>query len=153
MKDWKIPNEPDLHAPESTTVFAFPRQAPKGAVTREDVSALDHLALWSIYREYWTDHNPSVTINVREDEWLEVASWVYSNWDKVGGISFLPYSEHIYKQAPYTEVDADTYDIALAEFPKEVRWADLGLYELIDSTNGARELACAADNCEVVDLA
>lgn len=152
LKDWKVPNEPDVMKPDTTTVFSFPIKAPKDAVVREEVGALDHLALWAIYREHWTDHNPSVTINVREDEWLEVANWVYTNWDKVGGISFLPYSEHVYAQAPYQEIDEDQYDAAMREFPQQIRWADLSFYELLDSTTGAQTLACSADGCEVVDI-
>ena len=152
LKDWKVPNEPDVMKPDTTTVFSFPIKAPKDAVIRDEVGALDHLQLWSIYREHWTDHNPSVTVNVRDDEWLEVANWVYSNWDNVGGISFLPYSEHVYAQAPYQAVDEDTWMLTAAEFPRNIRWADLSFYELMDSTTGAQSLACAADGCDVVDI-
>jgi ribonucleoside-triphosphate reductase len=108
--------------------------------------------LWSIYRENWTDHNPSVTVNVKDDEWLEVANWVYSNWDAVGGISFLPATDHVYAQAPYQEVDEDGYNAAVEAFPNEIRWADLAFYELFDSTTGSQSLACSADGCEVVDI-
>lgn len=152
MKDSGVPNEPDVMKPDVNTVFYFPVKAPKGAVTREQVTAIDHLKLWAIYREHWTDHNPSVTINVRDDEWLEVANWVYNNWESVGGISFLPHSEHVYAQAPYQEVNADRYQVTVASFPIEVRWADLSFYELMDSTSGSQELACTAGACEVVDL-
>lgn len=155
MKDYGIPNEPDVMKPNDTTVFSFPIAAPEGAVTRDEISAIQHLKLWTIYRTYWTHHNPSVTINVREDEWMSVGAWVYENWDKVGGISFLPYSEHVYQQAPYQEIDEATYFHAVNAMPAEVRWADLPMYEMFDGTIGARELACAADGtgCEVVDIA
>ena len=151
--DYDVPSEPDVTKPETTRVFSFPISAPPGAVTRDQVSALDQLRLWSIYREHWTDHNPSVTITVRDDEWLAVGAWVYEHWTKVGGISFLPYSDHTYQQAPYQEITEQEYVKLASEFPS-IRWADLGLYELLDGTNGSRELSCAADGsgCEVVDL-
>lgn len=155
MSDYGVPAEPDVMKPDTNTVFSFPMRAPEGAVTRDQISALQHLKLWALYREHWTDHNPSVTINVRDEEWLEVANWVYQNWDKVGGISFLPHSEHTYQQAPYQEITEAQYLKALAEFPGEIKWADLSYYEVQDGTSGSRELACAADGsgCEVVDLA
>jgi len=153
LKDIGIPNEPDAMKPEESTVFSFPVKAPNNAVLREDTSAIEHLSLWKIYREYWTDHNPSVTINVREDEWLQVGAWVFDNWEDVGGISFLPYSEHQYLQAPYQEVTEAQYKEHLASMPNDIRWADLSVYELEDSMAGAQTLACAADgNCEVVDI-
>lgn len=155
MKDAGIPHEPDVRRPDDHTVFYFPVKAPEGAITRQHVSAIEHLALWSIYRKHWTDHNPSITVNVRDDEWLEVGSWVYSNWDKVGGIAFLPYTEHVYAQAPYQECDEVTYKEFADRMPEEIRWADLGIYELMDSTIGGQELACVAGSgsCEVVDIA
>ena len=154
LKDYKIPNEPDVMKPETNTVFSFPIAAPKGAVTRDQISAIDHLNLWAIYKEHWADHSVSVTVNVRDDEWLDVAGWVYSNFDRVTGISFLPHSDHTYQQAPYQEIDADTFTVLEGDFPTAIRWADLSFYETDDGTAGSRELACAADGtgCEVVDL-
>ena len=154
LTDYGVPCEPDLMAPDSTVVFSWPVAAPKDAVVQADVSALEHLALWSIYREHWTDHNPSVTISVAENEWLAVGTWVFENWDKVGGISFLPRDEHTYQQAPYQKVDEETYTAFVEKFPKSLHWSDLGLYELMDSTSGGRELACSADGsgCDVVDI-
>ena len=152
LKDYGIPNEADVMKPDTNTVFYFPVKAPKNAVTRDEVSAIDHLSLWAVYREFWTDHNPSVTINVREDEWLEVGSWVFENWDRIGGVSFLPFSEHTYAQAPYQEVDEDAYHEALKKMPKDVRWADLALYELMDTTNNSHDLACSSGSCEIVDI-
>lgn len=152
LKDSGIPNEPDVMKPESSTVFSFPVKAPKNAITREDTSALDHLALWSVYREHWTDHNPSVTINVREDEWLAVGNWVYENWDKVGGISFLPFSEHTYQQAPYQEISKEAYEAAVASMPSDIHWSSLSLYEMMDTTTGMATLACSGADCEVVDI-
>lgn len=153
MVESKIPNEPDVMKPDTNVVFSFPMAAPKGSVTREQVGALDHLDLWLVYRENWADHSVSVTVNVRDEEWLDVSSWVYRNFDKVTGISFLPYSDHVYQQAPYQEIDAETYERLVSEFPTSVRWADLVFYENEDGTVGSRELACTADgNCEVVDI-
>jgi ribonucleoside-diphosphate reductase alpha chain len=153
MKDSGVPHEPDVMAPDKTTVFSFPIAAPKHAVTRAEVSALDHLALYKVYREHWAEHTVSITVNVKPEEWVAVAAWVYDNWNSLAGVSFLPYSEHTYQQAPYTEVSADEYATAVASFPAAVRYADLSFYEHEDGTIGARELACSADTgCEVVDL-
>ena len=152
MKDIGIKNEPNVMKPDTDTVFFFPIEAPKGAVTRETVTAIDHLSLWSMYRENWTDHNPSVTVNVKEEEWLSVGTWVYENWDKVGGVSFLPYSEHTYAQAPYQEVTEEEFLAVKKETPTKIRWSDLSLYELMDSTTGTGDLACVAGNCEIVDI-
>ena len=154
LTDYGVPSEPDVMKPDLNTVFSFPVSAPPGAVTRDQISALDHLKLWAMYRKHWTDHNPSVTVNVREDEWLAVGAWVYENWDHIGGISFLPYSDHVYQQAPYQEITEEQYVKLANDFPY-IRWADLGLYELLDGTSGGRELSCAADGsgCDVVDLA
>lgn len=154
MKDAGIPNEPDVMKPNDTTVFYFPIAAPKEAVTRDQVSALNHLRLWSIYREHYTDHNPSVTISVAEDEWMDVGAYVYKNWDNMGGIAFLPRFDHVYSQAPYTEVTEEEYFHAVEAMPNEIRWADLGIYELKDSTSGTGTLACSADGtgCDSVDI-
>ncbi len=153
MKDSGVPHEPDVMAPDKTTVFSFPIAAPKHAVTRTDVSALDHLALYKVYREHWAEHTVSITVNVKPEEWVAVAAWVYENWNSLAGVSFLPYSEHTYQQAPYTEVSADEYEAAVAKMPKSVRFEDLAFYEREDGTTGARELACSSDTgCEVVDL-
>lgn len=154
LADSGIPAEPDVMKPDTNTVFSFPVAAPKGAVTRDQISALDHLALWLVYKENWADHSVSVTVSVREDEWLDVAGWVYKNFDNITGISFLPYADHVYQQAPYQEITQEEFEKAASEFPKEVRWSDLSFYETEDGTTGSRELACAADGtgCEVVDL-
>lgn len=152
MKDVGIPNEPDVTKPDSTTVFSFPQKAPDGAVTRDQVSALEHLEIWKVYKTCWTEHNPSVTINVKEEEWIEVANWVYKNWEFIGGISFLPFSEHTYKQAPYQDCTEADYYLAAADMPKEIDWTDLQAYEFEDTTTGSSTLACTASNCEVVDV-
>lgn len=152
MKDVGIPHEPDVMKPDHTTVFSFPQAAPQGAVTRKDVTAIEHLEIWKAYKTHWTEHNPSVTINVREDEWIEVANWVYDNWEFVGGISFLPYSEHTYKQAPYQDCTEADYFLAKAQMPESIDWSMLSAYEFEDTTSGSQTLSCSAGNCEVVDV-
>lgn len=153
MKDAGVPNEPDVMKPEETTVFSFPVAAPKGAVTRDQVSAITHLELYRVYRKHWAEHTVSVTVNVKPEEWVEVAAWVYRNWNDLAGVSFLPYSEHTYAQAPYQEIGAEEFAALLEESPKSIRFADLVFYETEDTTKGARELACSADTgCEVVDI-
>ena len=152
MKDAGIPHEPDVMKPDHTTVFSFPQAAPKGAVTRKDIAAIEHLEIWKAYKTHWTEHNPSVTINVRESEWIEVANWVYENWEFVGGISFLPYSEHTYKQAPYQDCTEADYFLAKAAMPEEINWSLLSTYEFEDTTTGTQSLSCTAGNCEIVDV-
>ncbi len=152
MKDAGIPNEPDVMKPDSTTVFTFPQKAPEGAITRNDLTALEHLEIWKAYKTFWTEHNPSVTISVREDEWIQVAEWVYSNWEYIGGISFLPYSDHTYQQAPYQDATETDYKQWSAEMPKKIDWTDLQAYEFEDTTTGSQTLSCTAGNCEVVDV-
>jgi ribonucleoside-diphosphate reductase alpha chain len=152
MKDVGIPSEPDVAAPDTTTVFYFPQKAPEGALTRNDLTAVEHLEIWKVYKQHWTEHNPSVTINVREHEWIDVANWVYNNWDDVGGISFLPYSDHVYKQAPYQDCDQTDYKRLMLDMPEDIDWSLLSAYEQEDTTTGTQALSCTAGNCEVVDI-
>jgi ribonucleoside-triphosphate reductase len=152
LNDIGIPNEPDAMAPNTSTVFSFPVKAPEGAQSGREVSAIDHLNIWKVYKKHWTEHNPSITIQVKDDEWVDVASWVYENWEDVGGLSFLPFSDHVYEQAPYQDITKEEYEAAVAKMPESIRWSDLSLYELIDSTTGSQELACVAGDCDVVDL-
>ena len=152
MKAQGIPNEPDVGKPESTTVFSFPVNAPRNAITRDDMTAIEQLELWLMYQRYWCEHKPSVTINVKPNEWMEVGAWVYENFDEVSGVSFLPYDGGTYAQAPYQEIDADKYSEAKAMMPKAIDWTLLSEYEKEDTTSGGRELACTAGVCEVVDL-
>jgi len=147
-----IPAEPDVMKPDSTTVFSFPMQSPVGAVTRTKMSAIEQLELWLLYQRYWCEHKPSVTISVKEEEWMDVGSWVYEYFDDVSGISFLPYSEHTYKQAPYQDISADEYSELKALMPQSIDWSALQEFEKEDTTSGGRELACTAGVCEVVDL-
>ena len=147
-----IPSEPDVMKPDSTTVFSFPMKSPSGAVTRTDMTAIEQLDLWLLYQRHWCEHKPSVTISVKENEWMEVGSWVYENFDEVSGISFLPFSEHTYQQAPYQDIDKDKYTELFARMPDAVDWSLLPEFEKEDNTSGGRELACSAGVCEVVDL-
>jgi ribonucleoside-diphosphate reductase alpha chain len=152
LKDSGIPNEPDVMKPDETTVFYFPQKAPKNATVTKDLTAVDHLEMWKIYRTYWTEHNPSVTINVHEDEWLRVGAWVFDNFDSIGGVSFLPASEHTYKQAPYQEISKDEYEEWVKKSPSNIQWDMLSLYEKEDGTTGTQELSCVAGECEIVDI-
>jgi len=138
--------------PESTTVFSFPMASPRGAVTRTILSAVEQLELWLTYQRHWCEHKPSVTINVKEHEWLEVAAWVYKHFDEVSGISFLPFDNHTYKQAPYQDCTEDEYEAMIVQMPRTVNWSKLQEFEKEDTTSGGRELACTADACEIVDL-
>jgi len=147
-----IPNEPDVMKPDSTTVFSFPMQSPKSAITRTGMTAIEQLELWLMYQRHWCEHKPSVTISVKEHEWMEVGAWVYKHFDEVSGISFLPFSEHTYQQAPYQDINEEQYKEFLTKMPDSVDWSKLPEFEKEDTTSGGRELACTAGVCEVVDL-
>ena len=152
LKDSGVPNEPDVMKPDETTVYYFPQKAPKNATVTKDLTAIDHLEMWKTYRTYWTEHNPSVTINVHEDEWLRVGAWVFDNFDSIGGVSFLPASEHTYKQAPYQEISKDEYEEWVKKSPLNIQWEMLSFYEKEDGTTGTQELSCVAGVCEIVDI-
>lgn len=147
-----IPNEPDVMKPESTTVFSFPHKSPDGAITRNDMTAIEQLELWLVYQQCWCEHKPSVTISVRDHEWMEVGAWVYKHFDEVSGISFLPHSDHSYKQAPYQECSKREYDDALALMPENIDWSGLSEFEAEDTTKGSQTLACSSGVCELVDV-
>ena len=150
MQEMGFPNEVDVTKPEHTTVFSFPMKTPKGAVCRMDMTALEQLKLWKTYATSWCEHKPSVTISVKEDEWVDVAAWVYENFDSISGISFLPFSEHVYRQAPYQDCTEEEYKEALKAMPKNVDWAELSKYESQDYTIASQELACTAGGCEII---
>ena len=153
MQDQGIPNEPELHNPRNMVVFSFPTKSPKHAVFRNDKTAIEQLELWKTYKTYWTEHNPSVTITVKEHEWIEVGAWVYKNFDDIGGVSFLPYTDHSYRQAPYQEITKEEYDEWMKTFPKSIDWDKLSDYEKEDNTTGSQEMACSGDKgCELVDI-
>ena len=152
MKDSGIPSEPCVMKPDSTTVFSFPMKSPSGAVTRTQMSAIEQLEYWLMFQRHWCEHKPSVTVSVKEDEWMDVGAWVYKNFDEVSGISFLPFSDHTYAQAPYQDITEATYYALSHEMPEFIDWSKLADYEKEDTTSGGRELACTADACEMVDI-
>ena len=152
MKDKGIPCEPDVMKPDSVVVFSFPMKSPSNSITRVHTDAIQQLEDWLLFQEHWCEHKPSVTVSVKEHEWMEVGAWVYKNFDKVSGISFLPFSEHTYKQAPYQEINKEEYDTLTKTMPSAINWKDLQNFEKEDTTNGSKELACTADVCEVVDI-
>ena len=149
MKDMGFPVEDDVTKPEHTYVFSFPVKSPEHAVFRSEVSAIKQLELWLTYQRHWCEHKPSVTISVREEEWPEVGAWVYNHFDEMSGVSFLPHSDHVYKQAPYQDCTKEEYEALLAKMPKNIDWTDLAKYEKRDSTTGSQELACVAGGCEI----
>jgi len=152
LTDAGVPAEPCVMKPDSTTVFSFPTKSPDGAVTRNDMSAIEQLELWKMYALNWCEHKPSVTITVREEEWMKVGAWVYDNFDICSGVSFLPHSDHTYAQAPYQDCDKETYEEALSKMPKAIDWTQLAAYEVEDNTAGSQTLACSGDSCEIVDI-
>jgi len=152
MMDQGIPNEPDVMKPDQTTVFSFPMKAPEGATVTANMTAIEQLEMWLAYQRYWCEHKPSVTINVKSDEWFEVGAFVYKHFDEMSGVSFLPFNEHTYQQAPYQECDESTYHKMLGIMPTNIDWSLLSEYESEDNTSGSQTLACSGDACEIVDL-
>ena len=151
MMEMGFPCEPCVMKPDTTMVFAFPQSA-VGSVTRKDMTAIEHLQLWLTYQRHWTEHKPSVTISVAEHEWLEVGAFVYKHFDEISGISFLPISNHTYRQAPYQDCTKEEYEVLVTKMPQNVDWNLLHNYEKEDTTKGSQTFACSAGSCEVVDL-
>ena len=150
-----IPNEPEIRGNEPSpdiTVFSFPVKAPNQAVCRNDISAIKQLELWRVYAEHWCEHKPSVTISVREHEWVNVGSWCWNNFEHLSGVSFLPHSDHTYKQAPYQDIKEEEYKKLSKKMPTDIDWQKLQEYEKEDNTKGSQELACTAGVCELVDI-
>ncbi len=147
MADMGFPVEDDLVNPAGGYVFSFPQKSPKTSKFRKDVSAIEQLEVWLMYKKHWTEHNPSVTIYVKEHEWMKVGSWVYDHFDDACGIAFLPSSDHSYKQAPFQEISKDEYEVWLGKMPKNVDWKLISEYEKEDTTTSSRELACTGDSC------
>jgi len=152
MIDQGIPSEPCVMKGDTTTVFSFPVKSPPKSVTRNDMTAIEQLEMWLKYQRHFCEHKPSVTISVREEEWMEVGSFVYKYFDEMSGVSFLPHSEHTYQQAPYQEIDKDAYNMLLKSMPKRIDWAGLSEYEKDDNTVAMQTMACSGDVCEIVDL-
>ena len=149
MVEEGFPNEDDVMKPNDTTVFSFPIKCSPDAVFRQDLTAIEQLELWKTYQVHWCEHKPSVTISVKEEEWIDVGAWVYKNFDLMSGVSFLPYSEHTYKQAPYQDCNEKEYKDLLNKMPTSVDWNKLSEYERSDMTVGSQELACSAGSCEI----
>lgn len=153
LKDQGVYNEPDNMSPKNTTVFYFAKKAPEGAVTRDKQDAIKALELWKTLQDHWCEHKPSATVNVREDEWMEVGAWVYKNFDTLSGVSFLPHDGGSYKQAPYQEISEEDYENWILKHPMpEIDWDRLAEYETFDTTTGSQTYACSGSSCEVVDL-
>jgi ribonucleoside-diphosphate reductase alpha chain len=150
MIDMGFPAEPDVTKPDHTLVFSFPIKSPNNAVCRKDMTAIEQLELWLAYQRHWCEHKPSITVSVKESEWPEVGGWVWNHIDEMSGVSFLPFSEHTYQQAPYQDCEKEDYEALLAKMPKDVNWSMLADYEKQDTTTGSQELACDAGGCEIV---
>ena len=148
LKEKGFPVEDEVFRPDSTAVFSFPIKAPKGAITRNDMTALEQLELWLIYQRHWCEHKPSCTIMVEEHEWLDVAAWVYKNFDDISGISFFPKDNHVYQQAPYEAISKEQ----IAELQKKVNFdsIDFNIGEESDVTTSSQELACVGNQCEII---
>jgi len=144
--------EPCVMKPNHTMVFSFPMKSPDHCVTRNDMTAIEQLELWLTYQQYWCEHKPSITVTVRDEEWMEVGAWVYAHFDEISGISFLPHSDHTYRQAPYEDCTKEQYEALLAKLPSDVDWSDLSNYEKEDNTTGTQTFSCTAGACEIVDL-
>lgn len=153
LKDAGVYNEPAFGKEDVTTVFYFAKKSPEGALTRHDQTALDALATWKLLQDRWCEHKPSVTISVKEDEWMDVGAWVYKNFDSLSGVSFLPYDGGTYKQAPYQELTKEEYEAWVIAHPvPEIDWDDMRFYEIEDKTTGSQEFACVSGACDVVDF-
>ena len=152
LVDQGVPNEPDVMKPDNTTVFSFPQKAPAGAVTRNDMTAIEQLEMWLTYQRHWCEHKPSITVSVRDSEWVSVGAFVYEHFDEMSGVSFLPHSDHTYQQAPYQDCEKSDYETLFSLMPTEIDWSKLSDYEKEDNTAGMQTMACTGDVCEIVDL-
>lgn len=146
MRSNGVPCEPDYANPNAD-VFSFPVESPEGCITRDDMSAIDQLKLWKMYQENWCEHKPSITVYVRENEWMGVGAWVYQNFDGLSGVSFLPYDNGTYRQAPYEEITKEKFDDLTSNMPDQIDWSSFK--ETIDDTTVQHELACSAGACEL----
>ena len=147
LKAMNVTVEDEVFRPDSTAVFSFPMKAPKDAILRNDKTAIEQLEIWLIYQRHWCEHKPSVTISVKDEEWPEVGAWVWKHFDEISGVSFLPYSNHTYQQAPYEDCSEEQYKELLAKTPSRIDWADF--LEVEDNTTGQQTLACTAGSCEI----
>jgi len=151
MIDSQIPNEPDVMKPDTQTVFSFPMKSPDKSVMRDDMTAIEQLQTWLMYQRHWCEHKPSVTVSVRDDEWMEVGAFVFKHFDEMSGVSFLPHSDHTYQQAPYQDCTKDVYDSFSGRF-RNIDWTSFIKYEKEDNTKSSQNFACSGDSCEIVDI-
>jgi ribonucleoside-diphosphate reductase alpha chain len=151
MVDSGIPSEPDVMKPDTNTVFSFPMKSPRKSVMRDDMTAIEQLQTWLTYQRHWCEHKPSVTISVRDDEWMEVGAFVFKHFDEMSGVSFLPHSDHTYQQAPYQECTEAVYNDFSSKFG-HIDWDKFQSYEKEDNTHSSQTLACSGDSCEIVDI-
>jgi ribonucleoside-triphosphate reductase len=152
MIDQGVPSEPCVMKPDTTTVFSFPMKSPERSRMRDSMSALEQLRVWLIYQEHWCEHKPSITVTVKEDEWFDVGAFVFKNFDKMSGVSFLPHSDHVYQQAPYQECTEEEYNDMISKTTKRIDWAKLKDFEKGDTTSGSQTMAWSGDSCEIVDI-
>jgi ribonucleoside-diphosphate reductase alpha chain len=146
-----FPVENDVFKPDHQVVFSFPMKVPASAITADNMTAIEQLELWHVYQSHWCEHKPSMTVYVREHEWMEVGAWVYRHFDEISGIAFLPYSGHVYKQAPYEECSQAEYDEMMKKMPKTVDWGQLCKFESDDTSINHKEYGCVGDKCELTD--
>ena len=149
MKDKGFPYEVDAYD-QSTCVMSFPMKAPKSAVTRNQFDCIEQLELWKMYQEFWCEHKPSITVYYHDKEFFKLGDWVYKNFDILSGVSFLPHTDHVYKQAPYEEISEEKY----LELQKQIEsitfdWVDMFDYEKEDQTTATHELACTNGSCDI----
>ena len=147
LKEQGVPSEVDVTKPLDTTIFSFPMKAPDGCMTRDELDSFTHLNLWLMYQRHWCEHKPSVTVYVKEQDWPEVGSWVWKHFDEISGISFLPWDGGTYRQAPYEEINKETYDSLITSMPTSINWEDF--IEVTDNVEGAQQLACVSGVCEI----
>ena len=151
MVDSGIPSEPDVMKPDTNTVLSFPMKSPRKSVMRDDMTAIEQLQTWLMYQRHWCEHKPSVTISVRDEEWMEVGAFVFKHFDEMSGVSFLPHSDHTYQQAPYQECTEEVYDDFSSKFG-HIDWDKFQSYEKEDNTQSSQTFACSGDSCEIVDI-
>ena len=152
MIDNGVPSEPDFMKPDGQTVFSFPMKSPSTSVIRHEMTAIQQLEMWLTYQRYWCEHKPSVTVSVKDEEWMEVGAFVFKHFDEMSGVSFLPHSDHTYQQAPYQDCTEKEYNAMLDKFVYDINWDSLDDYEKEDTTAGSQTFACSGDTCEIVDI-
>ena len=174
MQNQGIPSEPCVMKPDTTTVFSFPMRSPDSCVTRHHMSAIEQLEMWLIYQRHWCEHKPSVTVSVKSDEWVDVGAFVFKNFDEMSGVSFLPYDDHVYQQAPYQDTISaeqswqlgvstsekgknipftiEHYNAMKSKMPDSIDWTKLAEFEKEDTTKSSQTFACSGDSCEIVDI-